>query len=60
MPLQTSIISDFQQIVTNFADSVEKGFASSPAHATGAKEIILKIANQSDKVLKILERNGEL
>ncbi|KAL7010913.1 hypothetical protein ACKWTF_014011 [Chironomus riparius] len=59
MPLQTSIISDFQKIVTNLADSVEKAFASYPAYATGAKEIILNIANQSEKFLKILEGNGE-
>ncbi|CAG9810086.1 unnamed protein product [Chironomus riparius] len=57
MPLQTSIISDFQKIVTNLADSVEKAFASYPAYATGAKEIILNITNQSEKVLKILEGN---
>jgi len=60
MPLQTSIISDFQKLVTNLADSVEKAFTSSPAHASGAKEIILNLANQIDKVLNVLEGNGKL
>ncbi|XP_070503859.1 uncharacterized protein [Chironomus tepperi] len=58
MPLQTSIVSDFQSIVTNLAYTVEKAFSSSPAHAAGAKDIILNLVNQSDKVLKILDGNN--
>ena len=60
MALQTSIIGDFKKFVTNLADSVEKAFTSSPAHATGAKEIILNLTNQIDIVLKVLEGNGKL
>lgn len=60
MPLQTSIISDFQKFVINLADSVEKAFTSSPTHASGAKEIILNLTNQIDRVVKVLEGNGKL
>jgi hypothetical protein len=59
MPVQTSIVSDFLQIVKNLADSVEKAFKTSPSHAAGAKEIIMNLASHTEKVTKILEGNGE-